>query len=80
MEPEPAPVLLRRYPAFSYDSALDASAADLVPMSARGYHPVGQSWGWDAESSAAVLVGGSSRKPGVGRVAVTFRHDPRAPR
>ena len=80
MESQPLPVLLRRYPAFSYDAALDAYASDLLPMAGAGYFPVGQSWGWDVEGDATVLLGGSSWKPGMGTLAVTYRRDPSTPR
>jgi len=73
---EPLPVLLRRYPSFTDDGALDAYAADMISMAEAGSFPVGQSRGWDPEGSAAVLVGGSSWKPGMGTLAVTYRLDP----
>ena len=76
METEPLPVVLRRYPSYSYESALDAYTADLLPMAEAGYFPVGQSWGWNAEGDATVLLGGSSWRPGLGTLAVTFRRDP----
>lgn len=75
MNDEPLPVLLRRYEAFSYASALDAYATDLRPMADGGYFPVAMCWGWDTEGTAAVLIGGSSWKPGPGTLAVTFRRD-----
>jgi hypothetical protein len=80
MESQPLPVLLRRYPASSYDSALDSYASDLLAMAEAGYFPVGQSWGWDVEGDSALLVGGSSWKPGMGTLAVTYRRDPSPPR
>jgi len=75
MTSEQRPVILRRYPGFTYESALDVYEADLPGMAASGYLPVGQCWGWDPESSAAVLVGGSSWKPGPGTLAVTYRRE-----
>ncbi len=75
MNHAPLPVLLRRYPARTYEAALDAYAADLLAMAEAGYYPVGQSWGWDVEGDATVIVGGSSWRPGLGTLAVTFRHD-----
>ena len=80
MDNEPLPVLLRRYPSYSYESALDAYAADLGSMAENGYFPVATTWGWNAEGDATVLLGGSSWKPGVGTLAVTFRRDPGATR
>jgi hypothetical protein len=68
-------VLLRRYPGFTYDSALDAYEADLLGMARAGYFPVGQSWGWDPETSIGFVVGGSSWKPGMGTLAVTYRRE-----
>ena len=79
MDPKPGgdqPFLLRRYTGASYASALDLYEADLEGMAARGYAPVAQSWGWDAEGSAGWLVSGSHWKPGPGILAVTFRRDP----
>jgi hypothetical protein len=66
-------VRLRRYAAESYDSALDAFEADLERLAEAGWFPIAQCWGWDSESSAAWLVGGSSWKPGPGTLAVTYR-------
>lgn len=45
-------------------------------MAEAGYFPVGQSWGWDIEGDSTVLLGGSSWRPGIGTLAVTFRRDP----
>ena len=68
--------VLRRYTGASYAAALDLYEADLEGMAGRGYVPVAQSWGWDAQGSAGWLVSGSSWKPGPGILAVTFRRDP----
>jgi len=68
-------VLLRRYTGYTYDSALDSYEADLPGMARDGYFPVGQSWGWDPETSIGFVVGGSSWKPGMGTLAVTYRRE-----
>ncbi|HEY3163101.1 MAG TPA: hypothetical protein VGJ71_02010 [Candidatus Limnocylindrales bacterium] len=78
MENQP-PVVLRRYPALAFESALDAYEADLAGMAERGYFPTATTWGWDTETSYGVLLGGSSWKPGPGTLAVTFRRDPGDP-
>jgi hypothetical protein len=81
MDNEPRPVLLRRYPSHSYDSALEAYSADLLPMAESGYFPVATTWGWDAAGAGAEwFLGGSSWKPGPGTLAVTYRREPDAPR
>jgi hypothetical protein len=66
-------MILRRYTATTYESALRAFEADLPGNAESGYFPVAQSWGWDPETSAGFLVGGSSWKPGIGTLAVTYR-------
>jgi hypothetical protein len=68
-------VLLRRYSGFTYDSALDTCEADLLGMVRAGYFPVGQAWGWDPETSIGFVVGGSSWKPGMATLAVTYRRE-----
>jgi hypothetical protein len=68
--------VLRRYAAMSFKAALDLYEADLEGMAEAGWYPVATAWGWDTESSAGWLVGGSSWKPGPGTLAVTFRTDP----
>jgi hypothetical protein len=73
VERERPAVVMRRYTAMGYESALRAYEADLGGMAESGYFPVGQSWGWDAETSTGFLVGGSSWKPGIGTLAVTYR-------
>jgi hypothetical protein len=70
-----AQVMLRRYPAGTFDSALEIYEADLPGMAQAGWFPVGQVWGWDTVASAGWLVSGSSWKPGDGTLAVTYRRD-----
>ena len=59
-------VVVRRYLAATYASALDAYEADLASMAEAGYYPVGHSWGIDAGGPGA---------PGFGTLAVTYRWD-----
>ena len=73
MDSDRPALILRRYTAVTYESALHAYEADLRGMAESGYFPVAQSWGWDAQSSSGWVVGGSSWKPGIGTLAVTFR-------
>ena len=76
MNDEQLPVLLRRYEASHYGTALDAYAADLLPMAEGGYFPVATTWGWDTQGSAGEwFLGGSSWKSGPGTLAVTYRRD-----
>jgi hypothetical protein len=72
-------VILRRYPAVTYESALDLYEADLPGMAEAGWVPVGQVWGWDPVGSAGWMISGSSWKPGEGTLAVTYRREPRTP-
>jgi hypothetical protein len=71
-------VIVRRYYAHSYDEALAFYEEDLASMADAGWYPVASTWGWDTVTSAGVLIGGSSWKPGDGTLAVTYRADPRA--
>jgi len=70
-------VMLRRYPALTYELALDLYEADMVGMAEAGWLPIGQVWGWDAVGSAGFLISGSHWKPGEGILAVTYRREPR---
>lgn len=69
----PAQLTLRRYPADTFEGALELYEADLPHMAEAGWFPVGQVWGWDAVGSAGWLVSGSHWKPGDGTLAVTYR-------
>ena len=70
-----ADVILRRYSGATYEAALRLYEDDLAGMARAGLFPVGQSWGWDAVSSAGWLISGSSWKPGQGTLAVTYRRE-----
>jgi hypothetical protein len=68
-------VILRRYPARTFENALDVYEADLAGMTSEGWIPVAQVWGWDPVGSAGWFVGGSHWKPGDGTLAVTYRRE-----
>jgi hypothetical protein len=67
--------ILSRYQGVTYESAWGIYEADLPAMAESGYFPVGQCWGWNPDTSLGFVVGGSSWKPGIGTLAVTYRFE-----